>query len=78
MTNENSPYYLGNNECKPTTLTVKTTDRVIKQELPWDVNAKDLIHAMVTAMVGMTFSEDMVWRVMYEMASEHYNTTTKK
>lgn len=60
MEAKNSPYYLGNHECLPTELTIKTTEHVVKQELPWDANMEDLCQAFYGALVSITFSPDVV------------------
>ena len=45
MEAKDSPYYMGNHECLPTEFTIKTTEHVVKQELPWDANMEDLCQA---------------------------------
>lgn len=60
MEAKDSPYYLGNSECLPTELTIKTTEHVVTQELPWDANMEDLCQAFYGALVSITFSPDVV------------------
>lgn len=60
MEPKESPYYMGNHECLPTKLTIKTTEHVVKQELPWDVNMEDLCQAFYGACVTIAFNPDTV------------------
>ena len=64
MEAKDSPYYLGNKECLPTELTIKTTEHVVKQELPWDVSIEDLCQAFYGACVSITFHPDTVLQGM--------------
>lgn len=64
MEPKESPYYMGNHECLPTEFTIKTTEHVIKQELPWDVNMEDLCQAFYGACVAITFNPDTVLNAM--------------
>ena len=52
MEAKDSPYYMGNHECLPTEFTIKTTEHVVKQELPWDANMEDLCQAFYGACVA--------------------------
>ena len=47
MEAKDSPYYMGNHECLPTEFTIKTTEHVVKQELPWDANMEELCQARI-------------------------------
>jgi len=66
-----SPYYLGNQDCPPTVVTVQTGNATIRQELPWDVGSDDLIQAFYTAMIGMTFTPKGAVEAMYEWSKDH-------
>lgn len=60
MEAKDSPYYMGNHECLPTEFTIKTTEHVVKQELPWDANMEDLCQAFYGACVAITFNPETV------------------
>ncbi len=64
------PYYLGNDECLPTRLTLQTTDTTISQDLPWDVTISDLCNAFFAACIGITFDPKMVLDAMKKFAEE--------
>lgn len=64
------PYYLGNQDCLPTKITFQTSYATITQELPWDAGADDILQAVYTAMVGMTFHPNGVLEAMKEFAEE--------
>ena len=54
-----------------TRLTLEQSDRKIVWEVPYeDVTGNDLMQAIETIMVGMTFIPDSVYRSMYEYAKE--------
>lgn len=65
------PYYLGNQDCPPTKITFQTGERTITLELPWDAGADDIIQAVYTAMIGMTFHPDCVTDAMEQFVEEH-------
>lgn len=73
MEAKESPYYMGNKECVPTTLSIKTFDKVVNIELPWDVSTPDLVHAFYTAAVGVTFIETDVLKCMKEFVESREN-----
>lgn len=66
MESKESPYYMGNEDCLPTELIIKTTDCVVKQELPWDVNMEYLCQAFYGACISITFNPNTVLEGMKE------------
>ena len=78
METKNSPYYLGNTECVPTMLSIKTTDKVINIELPWDVSTPDLVEAFYTAAVGATFIETDILQCMKEFVENREKVLKQK
>lgn len=70
MEAKESPYFLGNRECLPTQLVLKTTNQIVTQELPWDVSIDDLVNAFYTACIGITFQPATVLRAMSQFAAE--------
>ena len=75
---KNNDYYLGNDECLPTVLDLKTTDNNIHIELPWDVSIEDLCHAFYTACIGITFHPETVIQGMKDFAEEHSNDISEE
>lgn len=71
MEDKNSPYYRGNSDCLPTEFSIKTTDHVVKQELPWDANLEDMCQAFYGALVAVGFSPEGVLRYMKSFAEDH-------
>ena len=70
MEAKESPYYLGNRDCVPTLLSLKTDNKVINIELPWDAGLDDLLDAFYGALVSMTFHPEIVIEGMYEYSKE--------
>lgn len=66
MESKESPYYMGNEDCLPTELIIKTTDCVIKQELPWDANMEYMCQAFYSACIAATFDPNTVLEGMKE------------
>jgi len=55
-----------------TRLTVEQPDLKVTWEVPYnDVNGEDMMNAIRTIMVGMTFHPETVYRAMREYAEEH-------
>ena len=71
MEEQNSPFYLGNYKEKPIVFQIKSSDKVITFELPWDVGMEDLCQAFYSACVGLTFHPQTVINGMLDFASEH-------
>jgi len=70
METKESPYYLGNRDCVPTMVSLKTSDTQVNIELPWDVSIEDLINAFYSACIGITYQPQTVLRCMKEFAEE--------
>jgi hypothetical protein len=71
METKDSPYYLGNRDCVPTLLSIKTADTQVNIELPWDVSIEDLINAFYSACIGITYQPKTVLQNMKDFADEH-------
>lgn len=71
MEPKNSEYYLGNCDCPPTILQIKTGNTVITQELPWDASMEDMVHAFYTACVGITFLPETILEGMRDYAESN-------
>jgi hypothetical protein len=72
MEPKNSEYYKGNHEVLPTILSIKTDNKNIEIELPWDVILDDLVHAFYGACVAVGFNADSVAATMYDFGEEYY------
>lgn len=61
-----------NNENKFTRLTLEQNDRKIVWEIPYnDPNGEDMMEAIHTIMIGMTFSDKSVESSMVDYINEH-------
>ena len=59
-------------ERQPTRLTLENYDNKIIWEVPYsDVDAREVVHAFVTAMIGSTFSLETIYDAMAEYLDEH-------
>lgn len=64
MEPKDSEYYMGNREQLPTILSLKNSNGVITFELPWDAGADEILNAVYSGMVGLTFSPDGILEAM--------------
>lgn len=71
MEPKNSEYYMGNHDTLPFIITFKSHTNVITYELPWDTGADDIINAIYSAMIGMTFSPEGILEAMQDFIDEH-------
>lgn len=69
MEPKDSPYYLGNRQCPPTSFVFKNGYEVITQELPWDANSEDLGEAFFTAITHV-FDEKQVLDAIKDFTPE--------
>lgn len=74
MESKNSEYYMGNREQLPTIVTFKSHNNVITYELPWDADANDILNAVYSGMVGLTFNPDDVLQAMQNFVDDHKKT----
>lgn len=68
---KNSEYYMGNNEQLPTIVTFKNHTNVITYELPWDAGAIEILNAVYSGMVCLTFSPDGILQAMQDFVNDH-------
>lgn len=71
MESKDSEYYMGNREELPTILTLKNGNSVITYELPWDTGADEILNAVYSGMVGLTFNPDDVLQAMQDFVNDH-------
>ena len=71
MESKDSEYYMGNREELPTILTLKNGNSIITFELPWDADANDILNAVYSGMVGLTFNPDDVLQAMQNFVDDH-------
>jgi hypothetical protein len=64
-----STYYYEKPE--PVVVTVSNKNHKITQELPWDCNSEDLLQAIYTAAVGITFNPQDFLRAMRDFANDN-------
>lgn len=67
----NDGYDLGNRDCMPVQISVKTSDYNVTIKLPWDATAEQYVHAFYTAMIGSTFPSATVAQAFYDFGEEH-------
>lgn len=66
----NDGYDLGNRDCMPVQISVKTSDQNITIDLPWDADAEQYVHAFYTAMIGVTFNPKTAIEAFYNFGKE--------
>jgi len=71
MEPKDSEYYMGNRDTLPTILTLKNSNGIITYELPWDVSADEILNAVYSGMVGLTFSPDGILEAMQNFVVDH-------
>ena len=71
MEPKNSEYYMGNRDELPTILTLKNSNGVITYELPWDAGADEILNAVYSGMVGLTFDPDGILEAMQDFVNNH-------
>ena len=67
---KDSEYYMGNRDELPTILSLKNSNGVITYELPWDAGANEIINAVYSGMVGLTFSPDGILEAMQDFVND--------
>lgn len=68
---KDSEYYMGNREQLPMVLTLKNSNGIITYELPWDAGADEILNAVYSGMVGLTFSPDGILQTMQDFVNDH-------
>ena len=68
---KNSEYYMGNHEQLPTIVTFKNHTNVITYELPWDAGADEILNAVYSGMVCLTFKPDGILQAMQDFVNDH-------
>ena len=76
--NPNDGYDLGNRDCMPVQISVKTSDQSVTIELPWDASAEQYAHAFYTAMIGSTFLPTTVAQAFYDLGEAHLELEKKE
>ena len=71
MEPKDSEYYMGNREQLPMVLTLKNSNGIITYELPWDAGADEILNAVYSGMVGLTFSPDGILQTMQDFVNDH-------
>ena len=71
MESKNSEYYMGNQNTLPTIITFKSHTNVITYELPWDVGAYEVLNAVYSGMIGLTFNSDGILQAMQDFVDDH-------
>ena len=71
MESKDSEYYMGNREQLPMVLALKNSNSIITYELPWDAGADEILNAVYSGMVGLTFSPDGILQTMQDFVNDH-------
>ena len=71
MEPKDSEYYMGNHDTLPTIITFKSHTNVITYELPWDTGADEILNAVYSGMIGLTFDPDGILKVMQDFVNDH-------
>ena len=67
----NNDYDLGNRDCAPVQISVRSSNQSTTIEIPWDASAEQYIHAFYAAMIAETFCPETVARAFKNFADEH-------
>ena len=67
----NNDYDLGNRDCAPVQISVRSSNQSTTIEIPWDASAEQYIHAFYTAMIAETFPHDTIARAFKDFAEEY-------
>ena len=67
----NDNYDLGNRDCMPVQITVRSSNQSTTIEIPWDATAEQYIRAFYTAMIAETFCPETVARAFKDFAEEY-------
>lgn len=71
MEPKDSEYYMGNSEQLPTVITFKNSNGIITFELPWDAGTDEILNAVYSGMVGLTFSPDGILKAMQDFVNDN-------
>lgn len=71
MEPKDSEYYMGNCNTLHTIITFKNHTNVITYELPWDAGAGEILNAVYSGMVGLTFSPEGILQAMQDFVDDH-------
>ena len=71
MEPKDSEYYMGNRDTLPTIITFKNHTNVITYELPWDAGADEILNAVYSGMIGLTFNPDGILETMQDFVNDH-------
>lgn len=67
----NNDYDLGNRDCAPVQISVRSSNQSTTIEIPWDASAEQYIHAFYAAMIAETFHPESVVRAFRDFADEY-------
>ena len=67
----NDNYDLGNRDCMPIQITVRSSNQSTTIEIPWDASAEQYIQAFYAAMIAETFPPDTIVQAFKNFAEEH-------
>ena len=67
----NNDYDLGNRDCAPVQISVRSSNQSTTIEIPWDASAEQYIHAFYAAMIAETFLPKTIARAFKDFAEEY-------
>lgn len=68
---ENDPYELGNQDCPPIQLSVKSSKRSLTIHIPWDSSIDDYVDAFYIMLINEAFHPETIHKAFYEFGKEH-------
>lgn len=67
----NNDYDLGNHDCAPVQISVRSSNQSTTIEIPWDASAEQYVHAFYAAMIAETFIPETVVRAFRDFVDEN-------
>ena len=67
----NNDYDLGNRDCAPVQISVRSSNQSTTIEIPWDASAEQYVHAFYAAMIAETFIPETIVRAFRDFADEN-------
>lgn len=67
----NNDYDLGNRDCAPVQITIRSSNQSTTIDVPWDASAEQYIHAFYAAMIAETFHPETVVQAFRDFVDEN-------
>lgn len=67
----NNDYDLGNRDCAPVQISVRSSNQSTTIEIPWDASAEQYVRAFYAAMIAETFIPETIVRAFRDFVDEN-------